>query len=261
MSGEPGMTEPLQPATVTRIEKIAVDNGFDLVLPHGGQWLGFASTQAPLRLWLTTLGPGQLVAALSQLGVARALADRGTTPTLALPLGAAGAISVADIPTLHRLVRRAFQLSKTLPDELLHTFEERIATLPRTTEAERLVVQRVGQEVFRQGLLDYWDGRCAITGLAVPGLLRASHIKPWAACDSDAQRLSVFNGLLLAPHLDAAFDCGLITVADGGGIVVSSQLTDTDRRLLGLDVPLHIQSLEHGHQLFLRFHREHVFRR
>jgi putative restriction endonuclease len=260
MSNELSMTEPIQPATVTRIEKIAVDNGFDLVLPQRGQWLGFASTQAPLHLWLTALGPGQLIAALSQPGVARALADRGTPPALALPPGAAGAISVADIPTLHRLVRRAFQLSKTLPDELLHTFQEKTATLPRTTEAERLVVRRVGQDVFRQGLLDYWDGRCAITGLAVPELLRASHIKPWAECETDAERLSVFNGLLLAPHLDAAFDCGLITVTDGGGIVASSQLVDTDRRLLGLDLPLQVQSLEHGHQPFLRFHREHVFR-
>ena len=124
--------------------------------------------------------------------------------TLLLPQGASGALSVADIPTLHRLVRRAFQLSKTLPDQLLRTFEEKTATLPRTTEAERLVVQRVGQDVFRAGLLDYWDGHCAISGLAVAELLRASHIKPWAACDSDAERLSVFNGLLLAPNLDAS---------------------------------------------------------
>jgi hypothetical protein len=104
--------------------------------------------------------------------------------------------------------------------------------LPRSTEAERLVVQRAGQGVFRGGLLEYWDGRCAVTGLAVPELLRASHIKPWADCASDAERLDVFNGLLLAPHLDAAFDCGFITVADDGAVVVSSGLGETARRLL-----------------------------
>jgi hypothetical protein len=71
---------------------------------------------------------------------------------------------------------------------------------------------------------------------------------------------SAQSGLLLAPHLDAAFDCGFITVDAGGGIVVSSQLADADRRLLGLDVPLYIQGLEQGHQPFLRFHREQVFR-
>jgi putative restriction endonuclease len=73
---------------------------------------------------------------------------------------------------------------------------------------ERLLVHRVGQDVFRAGRIDYWEGRCAITGLGVVELLRASHIKPWAACDLDAERLDVLNGLLLAPHLDAAFDRG-----------------------------------------------------
>src|SRR5205823_14686352 len=105
-----------------------------------------------------------------------------------------------------RMVRRAFQLSRSLPDELLHVFEAKTAVLPRATEAERLVVQRVGQDIFRAGLLDYWQGRCAITGLAVTELLRASHMKPWAKCTTDAERLDVFNGFLLAPNLDAAFD-------------------------------------------------------
>ena len=141
-----------------------------------------------------------------------------------MPPGAAGARSVADIPALHHLVRRAFQLSRTLPNELLHLFEARVAGLPRATDAERLVVQRVGQDVFREGLLNLWEGQCAVTGLAVTELLRASHIKPWAACETDAERLDVFNGLLLAPHLDAAFDRGFITVADDGEVVV--ELTD-----------------------------------
>ena len=102
---------------------------------------------------------------------------------------------VSDIARLHPLLRRAFQLSRTLPDALLRVFQDETAYLPRATEAERLVVQRVGQDIFRRCLLEYWDGRCAITGLAVPELLRASHIKPWAACDTDAERLDIFNGI------------------------------------------------------------------
>jgi hypothetical protein len=45
-----------------------------------------------------------------------------------------------------------------------------------------------------------------------------------------------------------------------GGVVVSPQLGEVDRRLLGLDVSLRVQRLEDAHQPFLRFHREHVFR-
>jgi len=69
-------------------------------------------------------------------------------------------------------------------------------------------------------------------------LLRASHIKPWAACEADAERLDVFNGLLLAPHLDAAFDAGFFTIADDGTALVSEALPATDRALVGLATPL-----------------------
>jgi putative restriction endonuclease len=121
-------------------------------------------------------------------------------------------------------------------------------------------VRRVGQELFRAGLLEYWEGRCALTGLAVTELLRASHIKPWADCASDAERLDVFNGLLLAPHLDAVFDRGFITVADDGSVLVSSALGGEERRVLGLDAPLRVRGLGEGHRAYLPWHRERVFK-
>ena len=81
----------------------------------------------------------------------------------------------------------------------LTRFTRETAGLPRSTEAERLVVQRVGQDVFRRALVQYWDGRCAVTGISDSALLRASHIVPWSACTSDAQRLDVNNGLSFLP--------------------------------------------------------------
>ena len=63
---------PLSPATVTRLEKVAVDNGFDQDLPRVGDWLGFSSTLAPLRVWLSYFGDAVYLAAFSQLNVARA---------------------------------------------------------------------------------------------------------------------------------------------------------------------------------------------
>jgi putative restriction endonuclease len=254
------MSPPLTSVTTTLLEKAAVDNGFDQELPPEGDWLGFASTQAPLRLWLSTFGDALFVACLSQQNVARALNDHGTPMASPLPPGAVAGRAVTDIPALHRLVRRAFQLSKTLPDELLHVFEKQTAKLPKTTEAERLVVQRVGQGVFRNGLLEYWEGRCAITGLAVAELLRASHIKPWADCATDGERLDVFNGILLAPHLDAAFDRGFITLADDGAVIVSPILAEGDRHVLGLQAPLRVRALHDGHRKYLPWHRDRVFK-
>jgi hypothetical protein len=256
----------LSPVVVSRLEKAAVDNGFDQELPQqtgeagAVEWLGFASTQCPLRIWLGMTDDKGFVAALSQQNVARALTEFGTIFDGTLPVGAVDGRRVTDIPALHHLIRRAFQLSKTLPDELLHRFMRATGTLPRTTEAERLVVQRVGQDIFRAGLIDYWDGRCAITGLSIPEMLRASHIKPWADCERDSERLDVFNGLLLAPHLDAAFDAGLITVMDDGFVKVSSALGKSDLTILSLADALYVRSLADGHRSYLSWHRTKVFR-
>jgi putative restriction endonuclease len=255
------MTIALSAVIVSRLEKAAVDNGFDQELPREGDWLEFASTQCPLRIWLGRFGDTVFLAAFSQLNVARALAEHGTPIATPLPKGAIGGRIVPDVPAMHRLLRRAFQLSKSLPDQLLHSFEKKTAYLPRSTEAERLVLQRVGQDLFRDGLLEFWEGRCAVTDLAVPALLRASHIKPWADCEADAERLDVFNGVLLAPHLDAAFDRGFVTFADDGSLVVSRGLDARARAILGLVHPLRARALSDGHRAYLPWHREKVFKK
>ena len=250
----------LSPVTITRLEKAATDNGFDLDLGRTADWLLFGSSQTSMQIWLTAIEESLFVIALSRGDVLDALEAPGLIFTNPLPIGAAGARSVGEIAALHRLLRRAFQLSRTLPDELLHIFEGETANLPRSTEAERLVVQRVGQDIFRRGLLEYWDGRCAITGLAVPDLLRASHIKPWAECERDAERLDVFNGLLLGPHLDAAFDAGFITIAEDGTVLVSDALPAGARTILGLDQPVKVRGLHRTHERYLPWHRTKVFR-
>ena len=51
--------------------------------------------------------------------------------------------------------------------------------LPDYTGADRKaeVAVRIGQYSFRRAVLSAYDNRCCITGLAVPSLLVASHIK------------------------------------------------------------------------------------
>jgi len=77
------------------------------------------------------------------------------------------------------------------------------------TETRATVKVRRGQEYFRQAVLNNFDGRCGVTGLAVRELLIASHILPWGR--HEAERLNVGNGLCLSRLHDAAFDLGLIT--------------------------------------------------
>ena len=251
----------LAAVTITRLEKAATDNGFDLGLEHPADWLSFGSSQTSMRIWLTAIEDSEFLVAASRGDVLDGLADLGAMATGPPPNGATGALAVGEIAALHRVLRRAFQLSRTLPDGLLHAFESETDDLPRTTEADRLVVQRVGQDIFRRGLLEYWDGRCAITGLDVPELLRASHIKPWADCGTDAERLDVFNGLLLAPQLDAAFDSGFITVAEDGTVVISDALPSDARSTLGLNEPLKVHDLHRAHERYMPWHRSKIFRK
>jgi hypothetical protein len=133
-------------------------------------------------------------------------------------------------------------------------FRARTANLPQTTEAERLVIQRVGQDVFREALLDYWGGRCPLTGITEPALLRASHIRPWAGC-TDEQRLDVHNGLLLSALWDAAFDRGLISFADDGSVLASSNLGLKAREVLGLRAAPRLLGLRDEHRTNLALHR------
>lgn len=50
----------LQPATATRLEKAAIDNGFDQELTRIGDCLTYGSTHAPLTIWLTAQDDGRL---------------------------------------------------------------------------------------------------------------------------------------------------------------------------------------------------------
>ena len=250
----------LSAVTSTRLEKAATDNGFDLDLERAADWLSFGSSQTSMHIWLTAVADSRFLVAASRADVLDGLAELGPAAIDLLPSGAVGALVVSDIAALHRLLRRTFQLSRTLPHGLLHVFEAETANLPRATQAERLAVRRVGQDIFRRGLLEYWDGRCAITGLDVPELLRASHIKPWADCNTDAERLDVFNGLLLAPHLDAAFDAGFITAAEDGTVLPSAALPSGARSALGLDGSLKIRGLHRAHERYMPWHRSQIFR-
>jgi len=63
-----------------------------------------------------------------------------------------------------------------------------------------------------------------LTGINVPRLLVASHIKPWR--DFPNERLQPRNGLCLSSLHDAAFDGGFITVDEQLRLVLSKRLKD-----------------------------------
>ena len=165
--------------------------------------------------------------------------------------------SVSNAAALEQFLRKVWALSRALPNALVGRFEQAVVAIS-ATEREATVRQRVGQNLFREGLMTLWGGRCAITGLDVPELLRASHAKPWAD-SNDVERLDVYNGLLLAAHWDAAFDVGLVTVQPDGAVVASPGLSDAARAVLGLSDSQRLK-LQPQHTPYLAWHRERVFR-
>lgn len=106
------------------------------------------------------------------------------------------------------------------------------------TEREAVIRSRVGQGEFRAKLLGYWKC-CAVTGAECLPLLRASHIKPWRDSDN-RERLDVFNGFLLAPNIDAAFDAGYVTFDPLGKIVFSRAVTGVPAYQLHLNAKMRI---------------------
>jgi hypothetical protein len=90
------------------------------------------------------------------------------------------------------------------------------------TEAVASVRVRRGQQFFRQSVLTAYGVRCCISGVNVPRLLVASHIRPWG--DFPEHRLDARNGLCLSSLHDAAFDAGLITVDAERRVMLSPKL-------------------------------------
>ena len=121
------------------------------------------------------------------------------------------------------------------------------------TEKAQLISARIGQGKFRKALLNYW-GKCAVTGTTNPVMLLASHIKPWSKCN-DHERLDPFNGLLLTPNLDRAFDQGLISFDSTGSILISTALEDK----LGFNSKMSI-NISSEHELYLEYHRHNVYK-
>lgn len=241
------------------LQKAAVDGGFTIEQPPENDWLAYESLGTPVRLWLTVCPNGYAVAT-DHRGVVEELSGRWRPYPGAVPSNCTGFLA-AGTTDLQNIVVDVWRLGRALPIAPLRMFEVQTKDMLRTTEAERLVVQRVGQDVFRAALMDYWGKTCAVTGVTEPCVLRASHIKPWARCDTDAERLDVFNGLLLAAHLDAAFDAGLISFASAGGLIVSPSFRDHDRKALGIHEGLRLRKVPEPLAAHLAWHREYVFQR
>jgi hypothetical protein len=233
----------------TELRQAAWDNGYRVEHAAAGAWLSYQSTTARGQVWLAAEGDrGPWWVAIDHPGIA---AEFGPARAAAAP--GLAVYRCANREALYAALDRIYRLGVSLPDMPLAMFQQEIGSLPRTTEAERTVIQRIGQNVFRQALMAFWNGACAVTGIADPALLRASHVIPWAECATDAQRLDVHNGLLLSALWDAAFDAGLVSFDDLGTALFNDSLSVAARKSLGGSRLLRPPTA--AQQEYLRVHR------
>ena len=135
------------------------------------------------------------------------------------------------------------------------------------TERSSTVKIRRGQQFFRQAVLNAYDVRCCISGINIPRLLVASHIKPWSKFPEE--RLNPRNGLCLSSIHDAAFDSGLITLNESLDMVLSNRLKKffPQPTLEQNFIPFAGKSICLPDKLaepdaeFLRYHRDMIFQK
>jgi hypothetical protein len=116
------------------------------------------------------------------------------------------------------------------------------------TERKSVIAARRGQGVFRSNV-EKLERACRLTGITNPSLLKASHIRPWRACETAQERLDGMNGLLLTPDADHLFDRGYISFEDDGEVLVSNRVDREDLRRLGLR-PARLRGDWHGGSAF-----------
>jgi hypothetical protein len=234
-------------------EKVTWQNGFRRKLGEAEGWAAFASTTVPGTVHLAASGgKGPWFLALDHPGVVEEL----DIPHADLPGPGETRYAFDNLGQLYATLSRVYRLSASLPDAPLVEFQAKTKALPNTTEAERLHIQRIGQDIFRASLMEYWQSRCPLTGITDPALLRASHIVPWKDCETDAERLDVHNGLLLSALWDAAFDKGLVTFDNNGKPEFSPKLSEAARDALQWQSPV---PLTDKHRPRLAWHRSTFF--
>ena len=135
----------------------------------------------------------------------------------------------AVVPTVYQAIWPAFitdwnpqQLSvRVVPGERVGGE----AILPTAIDTRRYIAveakRRLHQAVFRELVLDAYDGRCAVSGLPERRLLHAAHILP----DRDERGLPVIgNGIAMSTLHHAAYDANLLGIDPDRKIYVNKEL-------------------------------------
>lgn len=240
-------------ALESELRDAANGHGYRIAQGQAAGWLFYSSASAPgeIAVAATDAGlAGPFFLSVAHPGAARELRAEAAGPCAK---GHAASFTFPTRDALFAGVSAVYRLSLSLPTLPYEEFIRETQHLG-DTEAERVQKVRIGQDRFRDALMNYWNGICPLTGISNSELLRASHIIGWADCDSDQERLNVYNGLLLSSLWDAAFDCGLVTFDDLGRAIISPAMNNKAVNALQIENAPAL-SLTDEHRRRLGWHR------
>ena len=251
----------LTAVTITRLEKAATDNGFDLDLEHTADWLSFGSSQTSMRIWLTAIGESR---------VSRGRVSGGC------PRRVGGPRRGVYRPAPERRRRRARrQRHRRTPSPVapripaLAHAAGRSASCLRGRDRESAAndgSRAPGGPACRSGHLP--SRLAGVLGWSLrahrPRRARATAREPHQALgrlrhgrraprrlQRPAARASSRCGVRLRLHHDCTED---------GTVLLSDTLPPGARSALGLDGSLKIHGLHRAHTRYMQWHRSRIFR-
>jgi len=127
--------------------------------------------------------------------------------------------------------RDDFVLELHLRDEFFATYPlvSHLGFNPWTIEDSRFrdeatVTTRLGQAEFKRSLLRLYDGRCAVTDVAIQAVLDAAHVVSYFGLAANVEQ----NGILLRADIHRLYDHKLVDFQySGGGIVIRIGVVNT----------------------------------
>lgn len=141
---------------------------------------------------------------------------------------------------------------------IVHTESNRLIPVLTETEATARRTMRVENEKFKAIVAPHWNDKCALCGIELPELLRASHAKPWREC-TEEERLDSYNGLLLCRNHDALYSKGYITFDGTGLIHISNRIPTMNYAMYDIHAKMRVLRTEKNKPYF-RWHRKYIFK-
>lgn len=183
----------------------------------------------------------------------------GATPLISSALTALYTASIVS----HEDLKIDYKNTKATMNAYLHK-DTILSIIPRRGIPHDRDETKALQSFYKDTLYHEFCHSCPICDINIPHMLIASHIKPFRDCAHIYEAIDHNNGLLLCRNHDYLFDQGFITFNDRGYILLCEELLDKvhmEKRFnLQKNFKLPIEYLTRDRLLFLRYHREHIFK-